>query len=60
MTHGQMTVAGLDETAEFKMTCEAMSIMGISPEDQSGMVFTRNILDTIWTHVRGLKQGLVH
>jgi myosin heavy subunit len=30
-------VSGVDDTQEFRMTVEAMTIMGISPEDQAGM-----------------------
>lgn len=36
LTHGSVPVSGVDDTAEFRQTVEALTIMGISPEDQSG------------------------
>lgn len=36
MTMGRVPVQGVDDTAEFRSTIEAMTIMGISPEDQAG------------------------
>jgi myosin protein heavy chain len=37
LTNGYVPVSGVDDTQEFRMTVEAMTIMGISPEDQAGM-----------------------
>lgn len=38
LTKGHLPVAGVDDAAEFRLTIEAMNIMGISPEDQSGIL----------------------
>ena len=36
LTSGRVPVPGVDDTQEFRMTIEAMTIMGINPEDQAG------------------------
>ena len=36
LTYGHIPVAGVDDATEFRLTIEAMNIMGFSPEDQSG------------------------
>lgn len=38
LTNGHVPVAGVDDAAEFRLTIEAMNIMGISPEDQSALL----------------------
>lgn len=38
LTCGNVPVAGVDDAAEFRLTIEAMNIMGISAEEQSGKV----------------------
>jgi len=40
LTSGNVQVPGIDDAAEFRLTVEAMTIMGISPEDQSGTYIT--------------------
>ena len=37
LTYGHIPVAGVDDATEFRLTIEAMNIMGFSPEDQSGI-----------------------
>lgn len=36
LTSGRLPVQGVDDAAEFRLTIEAMTIMGICPEDQAG------------------------
>ena len=36
MSCGNVPVNGVDDAAEFRLTIEAMNIMGISAEEQSG------------------------
>ena len=36
LTGGNMSVPGVDDAAEFRLTVEAMNIMGISVDDQAG------------------------
>lgn len=38
LTYGNVPVSGVDDTAEFRQTVEALTIMGISPEDQSAIM----------------------
>lgn len=38
LTNGYVPVSGVDDTQEFRMTVEAMTIMGISPEDQAAIL----------------------
>ncbi|XP_052069305.1 myosin heavy chain, non-muscle-like isoform X3 [Mytilus californianus] len=38
MTSGRVPVQGIDDTVEFRSTIEAMTIMGISPEDQAAIL----------------------
>ncbi|XP_021350590.1 myosin heavy chain, non-muscle-like isoform X2 [Mizuhopecten yessoensis] len=38
LTHGSVPVGGVDDTGEFRQTVEALTIMGISPEDQSAIM----------------------
>ncbi|XP_053393233.1 myosin-10-like isoform X7 [Mercenaria mercenaria] len=38
LTKGQITVGGIDDAAEFRLTIEAMNIMGITPEEQSALL----------------------
>ena len=38
LTGGHIPVAGVDDAQEFRLTIEAMNIMGFSPEDQSGIL----------------------
>ncbi|XP_060071746.1 myosin heavy chain, non-muscle-like isoform X4 [Ylistrum balloti] len=38
LTHGSVPVSGVDDTAEFRQTVEALTIMGITPEDQSAIM----------------------
>ena len=38
LTNGHMPVPGVDDAAEFRLTIEAMNIMGIPPEDQSALL----------------------
>lgn len=45
MSCGHLNVSGVDDSAEFKLTIDAMNIMGISVDDQSGM-FTVLIMKT--------------
>ncbi|XP_059170078.1 myosin heavy chain, non-muscle-like isoform X2 [Physella acuta] len=40
MTHGKILVTGVDDAAEFKNLTESMSIMGISPDNQSAVLRT--------------------
>lgn len=40
LTKGHMAVPGVDDAAEFRFTIEAMNIMGINPEEQSGIKTT--------------------
>lgn len=36
LTNGHMPVGGIDDVLEFRSTVEAMTIMGINADDQSG------------------------
>lgn len=38
LTNGHVPVPGVDDTQEFKLTIEAMTIMGIVPEDQAAIL----------------------
>ncbi|XP_052263225.1 myosin heavy chain, non-muscle-like isoform X5 [Dreissena polymorpha] len=38
MTFGNIPVPGVDDAAEFRLTVEAMNIMGITPEEQSALL----------------------
>ncbi|XP_052768982.1 myosin heavy chain, non-muscle-like isoform X3 [Mya arenaria] len=38
LTNGHTPVPGVDDAAEFRLTVEAMNIMGISPEDQAALL----------------------
>lgn len=37
LSNGHIQVPGVDEVLEFRNTCNAMSIMGLSPDDLKGM-----------------------
>ena len=37
LSNGHIQVPGVDEVQEFRNTCNAMSIMGLSPEDLKGI-----------------------